>query len=232
MSDDGMPDDRRIAELFRAAASDSAAPPAGFGHADVVMASRRITARRRSAVLGGLVVLAVVGVGAAVGGTDLLRGDTTSTAAAPAAAPEGAADSAAGDAGLPGALRGLPPYTGSPLGPGTTGCADRQDPALRSLVEQVLPEVTGATPAATTDVCLPGSQRYLNIEVRDGAAAGLLTVGYLPPGSIVSLAPGVTATPTASGGTVLVGSRGDGANAPVPFEGRLDTLAAFLAPRL
>ena len=57
-------DEDRLAELFRAAASDAGAPPPGFDHGDVVATSRRITARRRSAVIGGAVALLVVaGVG-------------------------------------------------------------------------------------------------------------------------------------------------------------------------
>jgi hypothetical protein len=58
-----MTDDDRLSELFRAAAADTAPPP-GFDHQDVLAASRRITARRRSAVVGGaLAVCAVLGVG-------------------------------------------------------------------------------------------------------------------------------------------------------------------------
>ncbi len=60
-------DDERLGALFRAAASDSAAPAPGFDHEAVVRASRRITARRRAAVtVGGLALFAVAGVGGAV----------------------------------------------------------------------------------------------------------------------------------------------------------------------
>lgn len=223
-------EDDRIAELFRTAASDAGAPPAAFDHDDVVRASRRATARRRSSLLGGLAVLGLVGVGAAVAVPGLVAEDPMTSAAAPMVAPEGARQ----DGAAPGAAdsRAVPAVPGAPLGPGTTECADRQDPALRALVEQVLPEVAAATPAATTDVCLPGSRRGLSLEVDDGGATGLLTVTYLPPGTAVTAAEGVTATPTASGGTVLVGARGTGSGAPVPFEGRLGALAEHLAPRL
>jgi hypothetical protein len=93
-----MTDDDRLAELFRAAASDPAAPPPGFEHADVVSASRRITARRRSAVIGGsLALFAVLGVGAAVAlpGKD----DAATTVAAPAAVPEPAGSGGSGGSG-------------------------------------------------------------------------------------------------------------------------------------
>ena len=237
--------DDRLAALFREAASTTAPPPA-FDHDAVVTRSRKVTARRRSALLGGAMALLVVaGVGTAV--SLPLGDDAGSTAAAPASAPEaeragGAAGAAPApyaaspeaDSSVPDALRGVPPFTGVPLGPGPAECAPRQDPELRALVEQVLPEVAGAPEAAVTQECRPGGERGVNLEVDDAGAAGLLTVEYRPPGAPVDAGPGaVSATaPTASGGTVVVRSQGSGPGAPVPFEGRLDTAAAFLAPRL
>jgi hypothetical protein len=262
-------DEERLAGLFRAAASDGSAPAPGFDHDDVVATSRRITARRRSAVIGGAMALLVVaGVGTVV---TLPRGDTsTVSAAAPApaqraadgappvaAAPEGVlscaggegsprgADDGAGAASgtVPGAVAGggagaeggAGPGGGggagacavggagvaAPLGPGSTPCADRQDPALKALLVQVLPEAADARAAATTDVCLPGSERYLSLEL-DG---GVLTVGYLPPGSVPSLPPGATSAPTASGGTVIV-------TPPPPLGDRAPAILQYLAPRL
>jgi hypothetical protein len=243
-----MSDDERLGALFRAAASDSAAPPPGFDHEAVVRASRRITARRRTAfTLGGLALFAVVGIGGALalpepsGGA----GDAT-TAAAPMLAQEGppedlgahrqapppAAESAPGAGVVPDTAPGAAPVGPPPLGPGTTECADRQDPALRGLVEEFLPEAVGAPEAATTMECRPGGERGVNLEVRDGAAAGLLTVEYLPPGTAIKPIQGAVHAPTASGGTVVVITRGDGPGAPAPFADRLGTLAAQLAPRL
>lgn len=237
------PDDR-LAALFREAASTTAPPPA-FDHDAVVARSRKVTARRRSALLGGAMALLVVaGVGTAV--SLPLGDDAGSTAAAPASAPEAerAGDAAGGapapyaapegDSSVPYALQDVPPFTGVPLGPSPAGCAPRQDPELRALVEQVLPEVAGAPEAAVTQECRPGGERGVNLEVDDAGAAGLLTVEYRPPGTPADADPGaVSATaPTASGGTVVVRSQGSGPGAPVPFEGRLDTAAAFLAPRL
>jgi len=64
-------DEQQLAELFRDAAGDG--PPAAFGHADVVAASRRATARRRIAVGGGT-ALAITGlVGSMVVGGGYLR---------------------------------------------------------------------------------------------------------------------------------------------------------------
>lgn len=235
-------DEERLAALFRAAASDPAAPPPGFDHDGVVRTSRRITLRRRTALVGGgLALFAVVGIGGAL----LLPGPSqgggdVSTAAAPLAAPEAPqADARAGQAppplaeGAPGAVPAPEAaIVAPPLGPGTTECADRQDPALRALVEQFLPEVAGAPEAAVTMECRPGGERGVNVEVRDGAATGLLTVQYLPPGTLVDPAEGALSAPTASGGTVLVASRGETAGAPAPFADRLPGLVAHLAPRL
>jgi hypothetical protein len=229
-----MTDDDRLMELFTAAASDSRAPAPGFDHGDVVAASRRITARRRSVVIGGAIALfAVVGVGAAVAVPG--PAETASTAAAPAAAPEAARERAAeGELAADSAAGGAPavPMNAAPLGPGSGDCADRQDPALRAYLEQVLPEVIGAPAAASTDQCLPGAQRYLALEVDDGGVHGLFGVSYLPPGTIPSLVEGAVSAPTASGGTVIVHSRADAAGSSAPFADRVDAVAAFLAPRL
>ncbi len=86
-------DDDRLVELFREAASDGGAPAPGFDHGDVVATSRRITARRRSAVIGGAVALfAGAGIGTVVA---LPRGDTSTVSAAAQAPAQRAADAAA-----------------------------------------------------------------------------------------------------------------------------------------
>jgi hypothetical protein len=254
-----MTDDDRLAELFRTAASDVGVPPPGFDHDDVVTASRRITARRRSALLGGAFALfAVVGVGAAVAVPDTPE---TTSAAAPApgdqagaeraaVAPEGApvpdaarsggaaesggaaGSSGAADSAAPQLAQPAPPFTGTPLGPGNAPCADRQDPQLRAYLEQVLPEVIGAPTAASTEECRPGTQRYLTLEVQDGPAHGLLGVAYLPPGPTPEPPPGSVAARTASGGTVVVSTGPMGGTVPPPFLNRLGEVAAYLAPRL
>jgi hypothetical protein len=231
-------DDVELGAMFRAAASDPGAPPPRFDHDSVVSASRRVTIRRRAAVAGSaIVLLAVAGVGAAVALPASLRGGDA-TVAAPLLAPEHAAGPEARQDSAPGADdagQGAAASTAAgtrPLGPGTTECADRQDPALRALVEQVLPDVRDASEAAITMECRPGGERGVNVEVGDGGATGLLSVQYLPPGTTVALAEGAVSAPTASGGTVIVSSRPADAGAPAPFEDRLTSVADFLAPRL
>jgi hypothetical protein len=244
-------DDEKLGELFHAAASDPAAPAPAFDHAAVVRASRRARMRRRVAVIGaGLALVAVAGIGRTLPGGSGDGGDAASVAApmvapgedarsrpdAPPAdpraqrqAPPPLAEGAPGAAPAPEAASGRGQ---APLGPGTTECADRQDPALRALVEQVLPEVIGAPEAATTMECRPGGERGVNLEVRDGAATGLLTVQYLPSGTEPKPVEGALEAPTASGGTVLVSTRAEEPTGPTPFADRLNDLVTYLAPRL
>src|SRR5690606_3240188 len=153
------------------------------------------------------------------------------------APPPAAAEGAPGAAQAPYAARGsgeADAAAPAPLGPGTTECADRQDPALRAIVEEYLPEVVGAPEAAITMGCRPPGERGVNLEVTAGAARGVRTVQYLPPGAdrVGGAAEGAVSRPTASGGTVVVSSRGDGPGAAAPFADRLDALAAQLSPRL
>jgi hypothetical protein len=168
--------------------------------------------------------------------------------AARAAAPEAAAPDAAGGAAAgspfdpsaasspggaepvpaPGSAAAAVPPIGTPLGPGTGECADRQDPALRALVDQALPEVVGAPKAATTLECRPGGERGVVLEV----GGGILTVTYLPPGAVTAPQDGALTAPTASGGTVVVGSRADRAGDAAPLADRLEPAMAYLAPHL
>jgi hypothetical protein len=232
-------DEQEMTAAFRDAARD--APPAGFDVAEVLAGSRRVTVRRRAALAGaGLAVVALAGVGVTAGLGARDAGDPTS-AAAPAAAPAGDAaggpaapegDAAGAAAPAPEAARAAPPPAApgavAPLGPGTTDCADRQDPALRSLVDQALPAVAGAAEAPTTQECRPGGERGVVVEV-DG---GVLSVTYLPPGATPRLTEGATAAPTASGGTVLVFSRPTRAGDPAPLADEVAGAVAYLAPRL
>ena len=227
-------DDQELGALFRAAASDSGAPPPAFDHDSVLRASRHATTRRRLLVAGGAVaVFALAGFGVAVA-LPGSSGDGTTVAAPMSAgdrAPRPAAPQDASGAAGGAAERAAPP--GPPLGPGNTECADRQDPALRALVDQVLPEVAGAPEAATTMECRPGGERGVAVEAGEGGAApGLLSVRYLPPGVEAELPPGAVSEPTASGGTVIVSSSSSEVGAPAPFTGRLASVAEYLAPRL
>jgi hypothetical protein len=226
-------DDQELGALFRAAASDSGAPPPAFDHDSVLRASRHATTRRRLLMAGGAVaVFALAGVGAAVAlpgspgnGTTVAAPMSAGDRAPRPAAPQDASGTAGGAA-----ERAAP--QSPPLGPGNTECADRQDPALRALVDQVLPEVAGAPEAATTMECRPGGERGVAVEAGEDGATGLLSVRYLPPGVEAELPPGAVNEPTASGGTVIVSSSTSEVGSPAPFAGRLASVAEYLAPRL
>jgi hypothetical protein len=79
----------------------------------------------------------------------------------------------------------------------------------------------------------------VNLQVGEGAVAGLLIVGYLPPGMPPRPAgdPGDgsarAGAPTASGGTVTITSRAtDPTSGPAPFGDRLGEVAERLAALL
>ena len=164
-------------------------------------------------------------------------------AAAPeAAAPDAAARAAAGSPLAPrprrptaprpcrhrSGRRGGPPI-GTPLGPGTGECADRQDPALRALVDQALPEVVGAPRPRRRWSAGPAASAGVALEVGGGRARRSPTCRLAP---VTEPPDGARAAPTASGGTVVVASRADRAGDAAPFADRLEPAVAYLAPRL
>ncbi|MGE3288206.1 MAG: hypothetical protein AB7J32_19195 [Pseudonocardia sp.] len=223
-------DEQQLAEAMRGAAAD--VPPASFDSADVVRASRRTTARRRAVTAGAaLAAVVVVGVGVNFGvGATASRDATTAAAPAPSEyapqqAPEAAraAPPAAADAQSSGAESAPSPQP--PLGPGPVDtCANPQDPQLRALVEEVLPEVAGAPEAPTTKECRLDGGRGVNVELN----GGVLSVTYLPPGMPAgSTPPDGVVLPTASGGTLVMVASGSG-----PSPERLAEAAVQLAPRL
>jgi hypothetical protein len=240
-------DPGRVTAAFREAADGG--PPPAFDHGDVVATSRRLARRRTAAVTGGaLAVLLFAGVGAAVafsGGQPEVTSAAAPAGDAAGAAPEAAApaqgraapvEPAAPSAG-PAAVAAAGPS--APLGPGDPDCANRQDPALRELLDAALPEVADAPQAAITMECRPGGERGVNLEVVDGTTRGRLTVEYLPPGiqRKYRLVPGGVTAParTASGGTVWVVSSPSAVTDPpstAPFAARLTEVAKALAPRL
>ncbi|MGD9989589.1 hypothetical protein [Pseudonocardia sp.] len=219
----GEPSDDDLTAMMRSAGPP--APPAGFGVDDVVRASRRATARRRSAVAGA--AAAVV----------LVLGGTVVALTVPGGGAETAASSAAG--GAPYLERGdaaVPPNAAAPTAPTDGGCVPMQDPGLRALLNEVLPQVVDAREAAVPMVCKQGGGREVHLEVDDGAAHGLLTVVFTPAGEPVEDGQPVgwarAGSPTASGGYVAVTSVSDSDSGSIPFEDRLATVASALAPRL
>jgi len=253
----------RLNDAFRDAASD--APEAGFSVDDVRRESHRIGRRNRMLLTGGIAAAVIVLAGGVTTGVVLTRdpGAVTSAAApvdsgqrsngqgsngqgssGPGSSGQGArelgAPNAAGEAPLapsPGGAADSRPGTG-PLGPADgQDCVNPQDPALRSLVDSVVPELASAREAPTTMVCRPGGGREVNLEVTDGALTGLFSVVYTPPGEAPAQTGAasnwaMSAVTTASGGQVTVTSRADADSGGTPFGRRVESIAEALAPLL
>ncbi len=213
--------DDRLQALFQDAAGTP--PESGFSYGDVTRASQRITRRRRVALAGAAAVVVALGGTGVVVAAMRDQGTSTSAASAPAAAPENNSP-----------LMGRSDAAGAasaPLGPSNAECVVKHDPQLRTLVEQVLPEIIGATDAAITLECEPGGGRQVNVEVADAGVSGLLNVTYEPQGRPPRSVAGAISAPTASGGTVTVSSEAVGPGA-APFAAKLPAVLAYLAPRL
>lgn len=206
--------------------------------------ARRIS-RGRQLILVGAAVVVLVLVG--IAGVTVLRNDPgggplpADVAAPGVSVPPAEPGAVATPIGPDTPYLEVPPGTNPPQetptaaraapGPGAAGaggCGSPQDPALRVLVDQALPEVAGAPEAATRSECRPAGERGVAVE----AGGGLLTVTYLPHRPFGRLEDGARSAPTASGGTVVVSSRPGRAGDPEPFAERLDAVVAFLAPRL
>ncbi|MBN9111918.1 MAG: hypothetical protein J0I34_24435 [Pseudonocardia sp.] len=221
----GETNDQDLTDMLRTAAP-TTAPPAGFGIDDVVRASQKATARRRSAVAGGVAAVVLVLGGVTVGIAATGGGAETASSAA-----GGAPNLERGDAAVP-------PNAAAPTvpGPSDTGCVPMQDPGLRALLNEALPPVANAREAAVPMVCKQGGGREVALEVDDGPAHGVLSVVFTPAGEPVEDGQPVgwarAGSPTASGGYVAVTSVSDSDSGAIPFESQLATVASALAPRL
>jgi hypothetical protein len=226
--------DEQLTAAFRDAASE--APEAGFSSDDVVRESHRIGRRNRNLLVGGVAAAAIVLAGGVSTGVLLARPDTeTSSAAAPAS------DAGARSLGAPEMAReaapSAPAPVGVPLGPANGDCVNPQDPGLRAIVDEVLPEVASAQAAPTTMICRPGGGREVHLQVVDGTLTGLFSVVYTAPGeeptqTVTAVGWATAELPTASGGLVTVTSRAESDSGGVPFGDRVTQIATDLAPRL
>lgn len=177
-------DERELAQLFEAAADD--APPSRFGHADVVVASRRATQRRRAGIAAGSVfAVAVLAGGVALGGGLFAGRDNAERATAGSAiesdqqAPGGGqADSAPpqrqpselsvpGEAALPGKAVPWPGLSDSAAS-ASCGEADRE---LAQALARELPAADTTAAGPVPDACPPGV-RAVAVPVADGDATG------------------------------------------------------------
>ncbi|MFN2496612.1 MAG: hypothetical protein ABR608_12005 [Pseudonocardiaceae bacterium] len=171
-------DEQRLGELFRAAVGEP--PPPSFGRAEVVAASRRVTARRRGAVAGStLLGVTMLTVGLLTSG--VLGGGHAQTPIAGQSFPP--SDVAAAPE-LPHTL-GTAPSSGTPTprgGSSRAGCASRDD-ALASEMTAVLAERGGAVtgPAAEVPGPCPAGSRAAAVPVPGGTLYVLVVPQADPP---------------------------------------------------
>ncbi|MEV0705347.1 hypothetical protein AB0I53_46580 [Saccharopolyspora sp. NPDC050389] len=212
-------DEHKLEELFRD--SVQSVPPASFDERDVAQASRRITARRRVAALGGTVVAAAVLVGGVGVGTGLFGASTDNVASN--STPETASISPRVD------------------GPGVLG--DRSgrcgpDAQLAAAVTKQLPEAAGTAPVAS-DPC-PSGAKTASFVLRDGTSTGSVTAIVSPAGAVSpeQSTPGDVRRPDGteqsvrkarSGKLVVVLSDPDTGSPAAPYSARIASIAGDLA---
>ncbi|PKW13239.1 hypothetical protein [Saccharopolyspora spinosa] len=212
-------DERKLEELFRD--SVQSVPPSSFDEHDVARASRRITARRRMAAVGGTVVAAAVLVGGVGLGTGLFGQSETSHVASKSV-PETASSS--------------PRFDGPGVLGDRSGCGP--DAQLAAAVTRQLPEAAETAPVAAKP-CPSGSKTALFV-LRDGAATGSVTVIVGPVGTIPpdQTTPGDVRRPDGtelsvrqarSGKLVVVLSDPDAGSPAAPYGARIASIAGDLA---
>lgn len=216
-------DERKLEELFRD--SVRAVPPASFDEGDISTASRRITARRRmTATAGGTAVAAAVLVGGIGVGAGWFSSTTDTVASPPPVVPLTVA---------PG-----PQVESGGITPRSAGC--QPDASLVEAVEATLPEAGSTTPTSVR-TC-PTGAKAAAFSLRDGAAAGRVTVMISPAGAAQAgqSAPGDVQRPDGaqqsvrkarSGKLVVVLSEPEAGSPAAPFVGRVGSIAGDLATR-
>lgn len=222
-----------LEQLFQNAAR--GAPEASFGEQDVLRGSRRVTARRRTALAGGSLVAAAVLVGGVGVGTGLFGQSGAPVAQAPAtptqspmALPQAPADPKA----APATPRSGPISLGDPGAGGECGPPDSE---LASALSERLPEARGTRPTGADGSC-PIGAKTAAVVIREGQASGKVAVLVSPTGAKPAAAAGrapntaVVEVPTRSGRTLTVLSEPKGAE-HAPYADRIQEIADTLAPR-
>lgn len=230
-------DERELSKLFRDAAGHP--PPASFDHDDVLGASRRATARRRSALAGG----SLLGVAVLAGGL-LLGGQLMQPTApqAPAGPPPGIASAPEPDGRMV-APRPLAPLNAP--APGTAGRAATgldtcgpADPVLAAELTDALADHITTPPGPTialTEACPPGS-RAAGMPVADGTIYLVVSPAVTGTGEGGSMRPdgarSYTVASPSNGDLVSVLSVPASPQQPAPLAEHVDELARELAARL
>jgi hypothetical protein len=228
-------DERKLEELFRDAVT--TAPPATFDEQDVIRGSRRVTARRRLAAVGGSLVVTTLLVGGIGVGTGVFRDESNTIASQP----ESAKDRPGAQTMTPrsGDDATRPPMSVEPGGAGQCGSPDSR---LAGALAGQLPEVRATSPVAASGGCPSGSQSVAFV-LRDGDAAGRLSVILSPVGTTPpdQARPQETRRPDGteqvtrkahSGRILMVLSDPDAGSPAPPFRDRLVPITEGLAGQL
>ncbi|MGP4016778.1 hypothetical protein [Saccharopolyspora sp. 5N708] len=212
-------DERKLEELFRD--SVRSVPPASFDEQDVARASRRITARRRVAAVGGTVVAAAVLVGGIGVGTGLFTPSSSTVA------------SHSGQETAP-----ITPRTDGPGVLENRGGSCGPDAQLAAAVTRQLPEAAGTAPVAASPC--PSGAKSASFQLRDGSSVGSVTVIVSPVGAVApdQAKPGDLRRPDGteqsvrqarSGKLIVVLSDPEAGSPAAPFGARLASIAGGLA---
>jgi hypothetical protein len=238
-------DDRELEAMFAAAPGEP--PPPTFSRSDVVTASKRARARRRSAIavmcaclvvlMGGFGIFTLV---------DNMGQSPLTTASSAGDAPVSGQSGVTGQPGntseRPSSAgeQGFPPQSpmqggdesgkNGPRAEGTSGC-DKVDRELATALAGELPVPVTVADATPGHVCPTGS-RSAGFPV----ANGVVSITLVPPGVALQLAPQPAGTvhaeyKAASGGTVWLLSIPQTGAAAVPFAGDIDRIAQSIAAR-
>lgn len=210
-------DEQRLSALFRDAAGQP--PPASFDTDDVVGASRRAMARRRSAVAGGSLLGLAVLAGGVVIGDQVLTPTPDSPPVASEAGPE------AGDRALePEVLTPFadPPGAGTDSAPGSGGCG----PADAELAAGLVAALDAGPAVPFPDGC-PRGFRAAGVVVPGGTVYALLGPSAVPPDG----GPGAASAPVDGQVLSVVSVPTDPSGVP-PRADEVDDIAEELAERL
>jgi hypothetical protein len=249
-------DDDRLAQLLHDAVQD--APPATFNADDVLTESRRLTARRRSAVRNstmGAVILVAAGLLTGLGVVGFGSFGHTVNSSAGSAAPadatmnnQGSSDNEfhpnarigngpKAESNVPesspmqggGGIGNAGPMTGST--PGGCGSTDGE---LAVALANELPSVGDPKPTTVPSAdCPAGTTSSAAVSVTDNGAHGVIIALVRPASAAAVKATGgaghAASTPTAQHNVVTVLSQPQTAGATVPFQSQLPTIAQHLA---
>lgn len=221
-------DEGELGKLFRDAAGTP--PPASFDRDDVLSASRRATARRRSALAGGS-LLGVAVLGGVLGAQ--LSGPAQPTApadppSAAAPAPEAGGRAAPQPLSTPGDSSGRSAAAVASCGPA--------DPELAAELSAALADLTAPTgpPVPLSEPC-PAQSRAAGQPVPGGTIYLVVSPAATAPGTSGAVGPDGArshAVTTDDGSLVAVRSVPETGRGPAPLDEHVDELAREIAGRL